>query len=85
MHVLGQRASDLPNDLVCQENSGSWDTKNSHSLCPRNETVWFYNVIMCLKDADEMANSVDSDQTARSGAVWSGSALFVQTYLSQYA
>ena len=30
-----------------------------------------------------MANSVDPDQTAPLGAVWSGSALFAQTYLSE--
>ena len=41
---------------------------------------WFYNAVIGPKDADKMANSVDSDQTA----VYSGSALFVQTYLSQY-
>ena len=35
------------------------------------------------KDADGMANSVDPDQTAPLGAVWSGSALFAQTYLSE--
>ena len=34
---------------------------------------------MSPNDADGMANSVDPDQTA----VWSGSALFVQTYLSE--
>ena len=38
---------------------------------------------MCPKDADRMANSVDPDQTAPLGAVWSGSALFAQTYLSE--
>ena len=31
-----------------------------------------------------MANSVDLDQTAPLGAVWSGSALLAQTYLYQY-
>ena len=31
-----------------------------------------------------MANSVDPDQTASSEAVWSWSALFAETYLSQY-
>ena len=36
-----------------------------------------------MLDADRMANSVDSDQTAPSGAVWSGSTLFTQTYLSE--
>ena len=36
------------------------------------------------KEADAMANSVDPDQTAFSEAVWSWSALFAETYLSQY-
>ena len=36
------------------------------------------------KDADGMANSGDPDQTASSEAVWSWSALFAETYLSQY-
>ena len=36
------------------------------------------------KEADAMANSVDPDQTASSEAVWSWSALFAETYLSQY-
>ena len=36
------------------------------------------------KGADGMANSVDPDKTASSEAVWSWSALFAETYLSQY-
>ena len=36
------------------------------------------------KEADATANSVDPDQTASSEAVWSWSALFAETYLSQY-
>ena len=36
------------------------------------------------KDADGMANSVDRDLTASSEAVCSWSALFAETYLSQY-
>ena len=39
---------------------------------------------MLPKDADRMTNSVDPDQTASSEAVWSWSALFAETYLSQY-
>ena len=35
------------------------------------------------KDAEGIANSADHDQTAPLGAVWSGSALFVQAYLSK--
>ena len=38
---------------------------------------------MSPKDADGKANSVDPDQTAPLGAVWSGSTLFAQTCLSE--
>ena len=39
---------------------------------------------MRSKDADKMANSVDPDQTAPLvGAVWFGSTLFAQAYLSK--
>ena len=38
---------------------------------------------MSQNDTDRMANNVDPDQTAPLGAVWSGSALFAQTYLSE--
>ena len=36
------------------------------------------------KDAYEMANSAASDQTAPTGAAWSGSTPFAQSYLSQH-
>ena len=39
--------------------------------------------VMSPNDADGMANSVDPDQTAPLGAVWSRSALFAQAYLSE--
>ena len=35
------------------------------------------------KDEEGIANSVDPDQTAPLRAVWSGSALFAQTWLSE--
>ena len=38
---------------------------------------------MSQNDADGMANSVEPDQTAPVGAVWSGSMLFAQAYLSE--
>ena len=38
---------------------------------------------MSPNDTDRMANSVDPDQTAPLGAVWSRSALFAQAYLSE--
>ena len=43
--------------------------------------MWLYHRVMSSNDADGMANSVDPDQTL--GAVWSGSALFAQAYLSE--
>ena len=46
-------------------------------------TRWLYHRVMCPKSADGMANSVDPDQTAPLGAVWSGSTLFAQTCLSE--
>ena len=46
-------------------------------------TMWLYNRVMSPNDADGMANSEDPDQTASLGAVWSGSALFAQAYLSE--
>ena len=55
---------------VCSNHSKIW-------------TVWLYHRVMCPNDADEMANSVDPDQTAPLGAVWSGSARFAQAYLSE--
>ena len=42
--------------------------------------MWLYNRVMSPNNADVMANSVDPDQTAPRG---SGSALFVQAYLSE--
>ena len=38
---------------------------------------------MCPKDVDEIANNVDPDQSTPVRAVWSGNALFAQTYLSE--
>ena len=41
--------------------------------------MWLYHRVMNPNDADGMANSVDPDL----GAVWSGSALFAEAYLSE--
>ena len=38
---------------------------------------------MSPKDAEGMANSVDSDQTTPLGAVWSGSTQLALAYLSK--
>ena len=45
--------------------------------------MWLYHRVISENDADEMANSVDPDQTAPLGVVWSGSALFAQACLSE--
>ena len=83
----------LPALLVCvplltvnnyRKNSKIWDTSNNCHSCPKNRKVWCNFALMHPKDADGMANSVDPDQTASSEAVWSWSALFAETYLSQY-
>ena len=42
--------------------------------------MWLYGM---ANSVDRMANSVDPDQTAPLGAVWSGSALFAKAYLSE--
>ena len=40
--------------------------------------MWLYHSVMSSNDADGMAKSVDPDQTAPLGAVWSESALFAR-------
>ena len=45
--------------------------------------MWVYHTVMCPKDADGMANSVDPHQTAPLEAVWSESTPFAQTSLSK--
>ena len=67
-----------------RKNSNIWDTSNNCHNCPKNRNVWCIIALMHPKDADGMANSIDPDQTASSEAVWSWSALFAETYLSQY-
>ena len=47
------------------------------------EPFGFTMEFLCPKDAEGMANSVDPDQTAPLGAVWSGSSMFSQQFLSQ--
>ena len=55
-------------------NSDTWN------ICcnPNIWTKWFYRSEMHQEDADGMANSVDPDQTAPLGSVWTD--LSVQRY-----
>ena len=61
--------------------------KNSdiRKICCNHPKIWtrLYRRVMLPKDADGIANSVDSVQTAPLRAVWSGSAMFAQAYLSK--
>ena len=59
---------------------------DTQKICCNHSKVWtmsLYHRVMSPNDADGMANSVDPEQTAPLGAVWSGSALFAQAYLSE--
>ena len=59
------------------------DTQIIYCNTPKIWTMWLYYRVMSPNKAEGMANSVDPDQTAPLGAVWYGSALFAQAYLSE--
>ena len=70
----------------------SWNYRNdpkfsdTQKMCCNHSkvwTMWLYHRVMSPNNADGMENSVDPDQTAPLGAVWSGSALFAQICLSK--
>ena len=57
-------------------------SSDTGKVCCSHPKIWtrrLYHRVMHPKDADGIANSVDSPL----GAVWSGSALFALTYLSE--
>ena len=60
-----------------------WDTRKLCCNHLKTGKKRFYHRVMHPNDADSMASSEDPDQTAPLGAVRSGSALFVQTSLSE--
>ena len=61
------------------------DTRNICGNQPKIQTRWRlkYRSVMHPKDVDRMGKSVDPDQTAPLEAVWYGSTLFAQAYLSK--
>ena len=67
-----------------RKNSKNWDTIMITIIVVKVERYGFSLPESTQKGGDGIANTVDPDQTAPSGAVCSGSALFAQTYLSQY-
>ena len=60
------------------------DTRKICCNYAKSWTVWFYDRVMHSKATDGMANSIDPDQTAPLGAVWSGSTLFAYTCPSKH-
>ena len=59
------------------------DTQKICCNHPKSWTRWLFLRVIHPKDAAGIAHSVDPDQTAPLGAVWSGSALFAHTGLSE--
>ena len=49
-----------------RKNPKIWDTRKICYNHPKILTKWLFHRVMCPKDADVMANSVDPDQTAQS-------------------
>ena len=60
-----------------------WDARNLCCNIPKIQTKRPNQRVFCQNGANGIANSKDPDQTAPLGTVWSGSALFAQTYLFQ--
>ena len=75
----------LPHDtkLLYRKDPKISDTRNISVIILKVEQDGFFFRVMHPNDAEGIANSVDPDQTAPLGAVWSGSALFAQTCLSE--
>ena len=59
------------------------DNQKNYSSYPKIWLIWIFHSVMHPEDVDGIANSVDPDQTAPLRAVWSGSTLFAQAYLSE--
>ena len=60
-----------------------WTPKKMCCNYPKSWTRWLFLRVKHPKDAEGIANSVDPNQTAPLGAIWSGSALFAQACPSQ--
>ena len=75
----------MPSELkkVYRKTPKFLDTQEIAVIILKFEWCGFNHRAVHPKDAGGIANSVDPDQTASLGAVWSGSALFAQTYLSE--
>ena len=82
----------LEQNLTLKHRSQWYNHRKNHKILDiRKFTVitlqveprWPFLRVMRPKDAEGISDSVDPDQTAPLGAVWSGSALFAQTCLSE--
>ena len=69
-----------------------WNISYKNCNNSKNRDNWISSLIVIkmkqngfkLREADGPANSVNPDQMAPLGAIWSGSALFALSYLTQY-
>ena len=64
------------------KNQKKLDTWKIVIIILKFEQFVFYHLFVCPKVAETVANS--PDRTSPSGAVWSGSILFAQTFISKY-
>ena len=73
----------LKRELNYRKNPKYSDTQNICCTDPKIWTRLLYCRVMHPKDLAGIANSEDPHQTVPVEAVWSGSALLAQTYLSE--
>ena len=78
-----RKKKEFSSDVIYRKFPKYSDTRNICCNHSKIWTMWLYHRVMSPNDADGMANSVGPDQTAPLGAVWSGSTLFAQAYLSE--
>ena len=66
------KSSLLWDGRIYRKNSKNWDTLNYYRDCPTNVIVGFYSAILRSKDADRIANRVDTDHicSLRSSLIW---------------
>ena len=83
LFVLSCRGSNRFTASVVVKFLKFWTSEKIAVITLKLEQSGFTCRVMHRKVAGGIANGVDPDQTAPLGAVWSGSGLFAQTYLSK--
>ena len=73
----------MKSDLTYRKFPKYSNTRKIAVIILNSWTICLYHRVMSPNDAERIANSVDPDQTASLGIVWTGSALFALEYLSE--